>query len=132
RFAPAYRAWGRFDAAYFLGPCAALSLPATFFLRMESPGGGGASGCREYTGNRIDTGIGVPRSFAGTNLSSRDPLIAAESSGAMLDDSITRVESSTTVPSLSTYNRNVTLPCTFSAYNAGGYRNGISLFSMIG
>src|SRR5665213_2255763 len=105
---------------------------AAVFLRIESPGGGGASGCRKYTGNRIDTGIGVPRNFAGSNFSSRDPLIAAESRVGIFDDSITRVESSTTNPSLSTYNRSVTLPCTFSAYNAGGYLNGMSLFSIIG
>ena len=37
-------------------------------VMIESPGSGGASGCRKNTGNRIDTGTGLPRVFAGSNL----------------------------------------------------------------
>src|SRR5665213_3193920 len=91
---------------------------------------------RYYIALRVDlrgaVGCLPENGFAGSNLRSREPLIAAESRGAMVDDSMTRVESSTTKPSLSTYSRNVTLPCTFSAYNAGGYLKGMILFSMIG
>jgi len=58
--------------------------------------------------------------------------IAAESSAVNPDVSAMRVESGTIAPWLSMKIRSVTFPCTFCAYNAGGYRNGSSLLSITG
>jgi hypothetical protein len=79
-------------------------------LMIESPASGGASGCLKYTGSRIETGTGWPWVFAGSNLRSREPFIAAESSAVNPEVSAIRVESGTMVPSLSMKMRSVTLP----------------------
>jgi len=52
-------------------------------LRIVSPGSGGASGCRQYTGKRIEIACGWPFFFAGTKCSSRAPTIAALSSAGV-------------------------------------------------
>src|SRR5438046_1479382 len=57
----------------------------------------------------MDTGTGCPRVFAGSNFSSRDPFIAAESSAVKPDVSAMRVESGTIAPLLSMKSLNVTL-----------------------
>src|SRR5690349_23560663 len=63
------------------------------FLRIVSPGSGGASGCLKYTGNRMDTGTGCPRVFAGMKRRSLEPLTAAESSAGYVELSATCVDS---------------------------------------
>jgi hypothetical protein len=58
----------------------------------------------------METGTGCPIVFAGSNLRSREPFIAAESSAVKPDVSAIRVESGTIAPLLSMKMRSVTLP----------------------